>query len=488
MNSKLIGALVVVLALYISSASGNVVVVTQPSAPSSANVTGVDGGVVVTGTLAAGTVVVAPGGTVSSPSYAGPFSFQTVTKTQFNHAGKVYGPMASDGTNFWSYTTNGSPGCIRRFDSSATELSSLCPPWAGGSVNTMMRMTFDGTYFWFPTAASYASVVKLDTSGNILTTYSFPSQDPAAVISDGTYIWMVSNNGTGSFGNNCVDFIKVSDGAKTRTTYAGTYAYLRAITTDGTYLYAVGDHQMAKFQISDRSFVGTYAVGSGQLYDITFDGTNLWVAGGAADKLYKVSTAGAVLGTYSVATTQPWNVAWDGTNVWVLNRNDFSSSAQVFSTSGVSLALYSVGGGPATGLYYDAVRHVMWAGATEYLTKFSVPTVSYPSIGVAGAMQAPSFSLVTGGAQLSGGVNMFSMLTSLSGTTMAATSVPDGGTGLTVTVDNPNAAALGVTGKVSVTGAISTTVGILTPDGGLPISGTCSAVVVDKGTIVGCTP
>ena len=108
---------------------------------------------------------------------------------------------------------------------------------------------------------------------------------------------------------------------------------------------------VSRMDPSQIGFESTVTAGFSQLFGILFDGSNIWVTDGAASKLLKLDSGGAILQTVTVGT-QPRYPVFDGSNIWVPNYTSNSISV-VRASTGVVLATLTGNGllGPAAAAF-----------------------------------------------------------------------------------------------------------------------------------------
>ena len=71
--------------------------------------------------------------------------------------------------------------------------------------------------------------------------------------------------------------------------------------------------------------ISSFASPDSSPYDLTWDGTNLWLAGDINSSIYKLNpNTGAVISSFASPDRYPSGLAWDGTNLWLagnMNRS-----------------------------------------------------------------------------------------------------------------------------------------------------------------------
>ena len=98
---------------------------------------------------------------------------------------------------------------------------------------------------------------------------------------------------------------------------------------DGTYLWVAGG---AGDDVTKWSTAGVYqnvsfstASQDGLVFGIEWDGTNFWASGYLNRKIYKYNSSGVYQNFYidvSSQTTTPYSSAWDGSHLWVIGRSE----------------------------------------------------------------------------------------------------------------------------------------------------------------------
>jgi hypothetical protein len=250
--------------------------------------------------------------------------------------------MAFDGSNLW--VINGGSNSVTKF--SANDGTVLGTYAVGAGPNEIL---FDGANIWV--ANIVGSVTKLRAAdGALVGTY--PVDKPTGLTFDGTFIW-VANNNSGELTK-----IKASDGSTSlgkgmngnpyKIVFdGGSYWYTlpfhggvcrfnpvtgdscldlgpntQGLAFDGANIWVAvyGDNSVKKIRVSDRTVVGTYAVGSGPLR-VVFDGVNIWVSNTVSNTVTKLRASdGANLGNFPTGSG-PVGIVFDGANVWVSNSS-----------------------------------------------------------------------------------------------------------------------------------------------------------------------
>lgn len=165
------------------------------------------------------------------------------------------------------------------------------------------------------------------------------------------------------------------------------------LTFDGTNWWTtnagvtVAERDASGAVVSSFSVAGELIIGRG----ITFDGTDLWVAGDSSpdELLVRYSTAGADLTVIATGSGLDGNhgAAWDGSHVWLME--DLADEAQRFTTAGVEVSSFSVVDG-CRGCAWFASRLYVVDSPNSLLLIFDAAGVAAGSIDLSTAVANPT--------------------------------------------------------------------------------------------------
>lgn len=107
------------------------------------------------------------------------------------------------------------------------------PPWSAEfskPANDFMGLTYDGANLW-ASDFNFDLIVKMDLSGNAVSSYPAPSTGSSGMAWDGTYLWMSDTN------TDLIYKIDPSSGA-TVSTFSAPSGNSTGLTFDGQYLWS----------------------------------------------------------------------------------------------------------------------------------------------------------------------------------------------------------------------------------------------------------
>jgi len=131
---------------------------------------------------------------------------------------------------------------------------------------------------------------------------------------------------------------------------------LSDVAFDGSSIWVTDQsHSVTKLDASTGMVLGTFRVGRTPL-GLAFDGANIWVANAGDGTVSKLRASdGTALGTFTVGIF-PWGVAFDGANIWVTNSKG-NNVTKLRASDGFRLGAFDVGVSPH-GLAFDGTN--MW--------------------------------------------------------------------------------------------------------------------------------
>lgn len=200
--------------------------------------------------------------------------------------------------------------------------------------NDTLGLAWDNGYLWASedNGTTYSGVIfKIDTAGNILSSFDAPGTGPMGLAFDGTYLWSV-------------DFL---------------------------------DDKIYKLSKSG-AVIGSIPAPSGISSGLAWDGTNLWVSEWFNYKIYKLNPDnGQILMSFNApdfGERYPYGLAWDGAHLWVSNSNGIymlgPATGAVLESCNDSAFKY----GKAYGMTWDG--QYLWGGGwiSDSIIKINVPT------------------------------------------------------------------------------------------------------------------
>ena len=223
----------------------------------------------------------------------------------------------------------------------------------GFGFNNPSAIADDGSHVWVVNAplssdgtplADMGSVTELNASNGslvrVLSAGSYAFNDPTAIASDGTHVWVANDDG------NSVTELNASNGSLVRVLSAESYAFNSpaAIASDDTHVWVVNwiGNSVTELNASNGSLVRVLSAGSYAFNgpdDIADDGTHVWVANYDGKSVTELNASNGslvrVLSAESYAFNDPAAIASDDTHVWV--ANDHGKSVTELNASNGSL-------------------------------------------------------------------------------------------------------------------------------------------------------
>jgi hypothetical protein len=238
-----------------------------------------------------------------------------------------------------------------------------------------LGVVFDGAHIWV-TGFTSNSLYEIDPDTCVTQKTITGFSNPYYPAFDGTYIWVPNSTGA-----NCVSRVLAKAPFTVTnivpTGYNGSGCTSAAF--DGTYINVVADNQLTVYALNSAgATVGSIPAGSGQLFDIAYDGVagsndngnpSLWVTDRASNLLIELDSGPAscfcVLNTYPTNAT-PQGVAFDGNDIWVSETG--SNTVSMFAIDDSGYTGDTVSFTKPAGLAFDGAS--MWvAGGSSKVGK-----------------------------------------------------------------------------------------------------------------------
>ena len=108
------------------------------------------------------------------------------------------------------------------------------------------------------------------------------------------------------------------------------------------------------FRVAPGTIKSTFDSPDTWSYGLTYDGTNLWLGGAGAHKIYKLDRSGNVLNSFASPDAYPYGLAYDGTDLWVAGYQ-YSKIFKI-DTSGNVLDSFDTPDGGPVGLTFDGTN------------------------------------------------------------------------------------------------------------------------------------
>ena len=191
---------------------------------------------------------------------------------------------------------------------------SACETATGGTCSDPGVFTYpaaiysDGTYVWIPSFASAAlSQYDIATSSFVGSNIAVGTL-PSGVYSDGTDVWVANDL------SNSVSEIQISPTQSTVINTISLPAGPRGISGDGQYIFAAeGSGKVSVIDKATHSVVTTTNVGlsTDNIYGVSADGTHVWATDQASSTLYELDESGIgyTPASTSANATSTWTVS-----------------------------------------------------------------------------------------------------------------------------------------------------------------------------------
>jgi hypothetical protein len=304
----------------------------------------------------------------------------SLTQTPFVMPSQPLG-LVSDGLgNIWvnGAELHGPLWKVKGLDGSILATTSLTP-----ATTPLDQMAFDGTDIWVPMGGGTldAAVYVVNAAAAIIhmfTAATHQHSTPAAILYDGTDMWILCNAGAGPGALKQTVYKMSLAGAVLGHVTGSSNSGLETIPElcfDGTSIWftdAEGNLwqvNAAACTLTNELAYGTYPDpnSTGQLQGCLFDGTSIWfndASSGAPGTIYKVNPAtGALIATFA-SGQGPGSMAFDGTNIWIVNTQD-NTITILTAASGALVGTFPVDSAdpPFVGLediVWDPATNTMW--------------------------------------------------------------------------------------------------------------------------------
>ena len=200
---------------------------------------------------------------------------------------------------------------------------------ASPDFNVPAALVADGSHLWVANFNG-SSVTELNLSdGSLVRVISGASYDfsnPEALVAYGSHLWVANYNG-GS-----VIELTLSDGSLVRTISGSTQGITapHALVADGSHLWVANSNSITELNLSDGSLARTFTSASYHINgpELASDGSTLWVANYYSNSLTELNLSdGSLVRTVSGAAygfNGPDALASDGSHLWVANAHSNS--------------------------------------------------------------------------------------------------------------------------------------------------------------------
>jgi len=169
-------------------------------------------------------------------------------------------------------------------------------------------LAWDGEYLW-ATDPNEDKIYKLDTSGNVLSSFDSPNVVPRGITWDGEHLWVNSSSRRRIY--------EIDTSGNVISSFTTIDAHYDGLAWDGEHLWNNETIELPDLKIVEYDTTGNvvssfdFTPSSG----MTWDGEYLWVA--ASDGIYKLDTSGNVISSFDPPSAYPSGLAWDGEHLWV---------------------------------------------------------------------------------------------------------------------------------------------------------------------------
>ncbi len=232
------------------------------------------------------------------------------------------------------------------------EVSSFGFDYRGGDL------AWDGEHLW-ATDPNEDKIYKLDTSGNIISSFDSPGRIPYGLTWDGEHLWVTSTTRNRVY--------KVDTSGNLISSFGLLSDLPFGLTWDGEHLWVNDGKSPAKILEYDTSGNLVSSFDFGWTRGMTWDGEHLWAVDGDTKKIYKLDTSSNVITSFDPPSSSPAGLTWDGEHLWVSDGAE-NKIYQVRVTSYPELLVSSVpsdGGtvslSPSGGVYSPGTQVVMTA-------------------------------------------------------------------------------------------------------------------------------
>jgi YVTN family beta-propeller protein len=215
--------------------------------------------------------------------------------------------IAFDGTSIWVANTNSAN--VTKINPANNTVTATVP--VGSNPN---YLAFDGTSIWVTRAPSF--VTRINPITNAVVNSITVGVGPQGVAFDGRNLWVANG------GSSTVDKINPTTSAVLATVNVGGSPL--GIAFDGSRVWVANSASDTLSKIDPfTNAVTSVPVGNVPI-GVMFDGTSIWVSHLLDDDVYRIDPATNVISAIipiGPATAELWALTSDGANVWVATGN-----------------------------------------------------------------------------------------------------------------------------------------------------------------------
>jgi YVTN family beta-propeller protein len=173
-------------------------------------------------------------------------------------------------------------------------------------------ITSGGGYIW---VASGYNVYRINSSTDVVTTYTTLDSALTGIVYENGYVWAVSN-----WTNDLVVELNASTGAVVRTIAVGSDPIGITYGNGDIWVANFGSNSVTQIDASTGAVINTIAVGSGPFY-ITYGNGSAWASNSGGNTVSEISgTTGDVVATISVGSS-PGGIIDNNGYIWVANSS-----------------------------------------------------------------------------------------------------------------------------------------------------------------------
>ncbi|MBN1425645.1 hypothetical protein JXA88_13905 [Candidatus Fermentibacteria bacterium] len=220
--------------------------------------------------------------------------------------------------------SDGVTDLIYRVDTAGQMVTSFAAPG-----HAPADLTFDGTHLWVADGdvdPDPDRLYKLDTTGAVISQFDCPGSSPGGLTHDGTHLWLAD---------------KVTERVY-RLPTSGDYFIpypdfdIGYLAGDAQSLWGTdGSERMIRRFSSPEGIAASFAYPCDEVGGLAHDGSDLWAAARswlALEALHRLDASGAIVNTYRplAILPEPCGIALAGDDVWMIGRLPFTMDHKLY--------------------------------------------------------------------------------------------------------------------------------------------------------------
>ncbi|MCI0530657.1 MAG: T9SS type A sorting domain-containing protein [candidate division Zixibacteria bacterium] len=174
-------------------------------------------------------------------------------------------------------------------------------------------LTWDGNYLWSASSTpSQNELFRLDTLGNVVSSFIWGNDVISGLTFDGTYLWIAESNS----GNLC----QVTTSGTLIKQLSTGLGEVAGLGWDGSYLWVIDRATSTVNQIdTDGNLISNFLLPgtSTNPTGLTWDGAALWFCDADLNQIYEISDGGQILQQFAGPGLNATELSWDGQYLWV---------------------------------------------------------------------------------------------------------------------------------------------------------------------------